>query len=121
MDSGAGILNLPPFLDHEVVLSDKAFASVPHCLPPIKFHAAAAGAQHERSHQPVQDAEFNRCHQFFRARCEHCFAWLKSWGILQDRCRVHKTSQLWMAVQIISAIRNLYLVFNGAYLPYRPA
>jgi hypothetical protein len=51
---------------------DKAYESVPHVLPPIKDRTGAAGDQHIGCGLPHDLKEYNRLHQFYRARCDPC-------------------------------------------------
>ena len=61
----------PALRESDVILADLAYISIPHCLTPIKnLHGGLTADQ----------LEFNRVFQFYRARAEHCFGWMKSFA-----------------------------------------
>ena len=63
------------------------------------------------------EKEVNRVFQFYRARCEHAFGWMKSFSILNDRYRSHDLQMLDQAFTIIANLRNIILAVRIAYAP----
>eukprot|EP00667_Euglena_gracilis_P029445 EG_transcript_39061 len=69
--------NLPLLgLQDHYLLADLAYLSVPNSLPPIKGNNLTP-----------EESEFNRCHQFYRARCEQYFAEMHSFAVVSATFR----------------------------------
>ena len=102
----------PPLQGDHYLLGDKAYISVPKCVPPIKQN----NARFPRSHRK----EFNRIHGHYRARVEQCIGWIKRWGVLGGRWRTQDMESLGHCAHVIACLRNLACTFRIPYVPYFP-
>ena len=100
----------PGFLPHESLLGDKAYISVPNCVVPIKERPGGLSPA---------EVEYNRVHQFYRARVEHAFAWVNKWKVVSGCFRGHDLHPLQHAVRIICGIRNIMVCVRLPYPPHR--
>jgi hypothetical protein len=103
--------NRPALLASDTVLGDKAYIAVPNCLPHVKG---------KDENLTPDEREFNRVLQFYRARVEHRFAWLKHWEVLGS-FRGHDLAPLEQAVHLIASLHNIFISVNLPYPPYRRA
>ena len=97
----------------DTLLADLAYLSVPNCLPPVK--------KPQGGDITFWQKEFNRIHQFYRARVEHQFGHLHTWAIIRSRFRSTNLRALRQAITVLCAIRNMSLCFNIPYVPYTAA
>jgi hypothetical protein len=118
-DTTLARLYRPHFQPHWTILGDLAYLSVPNCLTPFKNQGACPEQGLAQSLTP-DELEFNRVHQFYRARVAHAFGRLHAWKIVDDVYRGSDLTPLRQAVHIICNIRNMYMAFNIPYQPYTP-
>jgi hypothetical protein len=97
----------------QTLLGDLAYLSVPNCLTPFKNPQEPATLTQD-------ELEFNRIHQFYRARVEHAFGSLHAWGVIDQVYRGKDMGTLRDAVRVICSIRNMQLAFRLRYFPYSP-
>jgi hypothetical protein len=98
---------IPPLLPTDTLLADLAYVSVPHCLTPIK--------KPNNGVLTNDQVEFNRIVQYYRARSEHSFGWMKNWQILNNRYRSHSLTLLNNAFVIIASLRNIIVSVRMPY------
>lgn len=109
-DTTLARLHRPPFNCKECVLADLAYESVPNMLTPFKNTFGPTGI-------PKREAEYNRLHQFYRARSEHTFAKLKKHAIIAGTWRSDDCAPLEQAFKVLCSCINIY---HCVYLPYPP-
>lgn len=102
----------PTLPSHAYVLGDKAYISLPKCLPPIK--------ENNRRFPRLQRREFNRIHGHYRSRVEQCIGWMKRWAVLGGRWRSHDMEPLAQCAHLIACIRNINCTLRIPYIPYLP-
>lgn len=102
----------PPLPGQSYLLGDKAYISLPKCLPPIKQNNSRFPRLHRK--------EFNRIHGHYRSRVEQCIGWMKRWGVLGGRWRSHDMESLAHCAHLIACIRNLHCTIRIPYIPYLP-
>lgn len=112
-DTTLARLYRPPLGPSDTILADLAYLSVPNCLTPFK--------KPPTGHDLDVDAlEFNRVHQFYRARVEHQFGHLHAWRIISCKYIDRSLGPLKWAVQVLCNIHNMKLAFRCPYMPYTP-
>ena len=103
----------PSLQPDDTILADLAYLSVPNCLTPFK--------KPNKPHELDSDAlEFNRIHQFYRARVEHQFGHLHGWKILSSKYRSPYLGPLKWGIRVLCNIHNMRLAFSCPYVPYTP-
>ena len=66
---------------------------------------------------PARESEYNRVHQFYRARGEHVFGKCKKFAILSQRYMGEDSRPLQHAFVIVCSLLNIY---NSVRMPYPP-
>lgn len=67
---------------------------------------------------PTREKEYNRVHQFYRARSEHYFARMKKFQILGGVYRSENSLPLQSAFVVIASCINVYKSVFIDYPPY---
>ena len=102
----------PVLRPRDQLLADLAYMSVPKCLRPFKKPPGGL--------LDPDALEFNRVHQFYRAKVEHQIGQLVRWRVVSARFRSPHLRNLKDAVRILCGIHNMRVAFRCPYVPYTP-